>query len=106
MVFLVSLFYRQCLPNDMRLTNGAVVHIQMNLLSQKLTIVVPDDGILIHGHARVLRTEHQRVAYCLKVFSVHPYLMICVHLAVHGVGIDMKGEQLQRITMHVQSVLL
>ena len=49
----------ECLPDDVCTANTGVVHEDLYLLAQQLPFAIPDDGILIHRHARILRVEDQ-----------------------------------------------
>ena len=50
----IFLFHDQGLVNDMGPTDGAVVGINLHLLTQKLLFAMPNDGVAIHRHTRVL----------------------------------------------------
>ena len=100
------LLYRQRLSDDMGKTNGRVVHEDQNLLAQQLTVSIPDDRILIHGHAGILRIENQGIADGLHIQAIGTDLRISMHLTVYRIGIDMEGIDTHGIRMNPKSIFL
>ena len=100
------LLYRQRLSDDMGKTNGRVVHEDQNLLAQQLTVSIPDDRILIHGHAGILRIENQGIADGLHIKAIGTDLRISMHLTVYRIGIDMEGIDTHGIRMNPKSIFL
>ena len=94
------------LSHDVCPVDGGVVHVDAYLLAKELLSLVPHDGVAVHGHDGVLGVVDQRVAHGLHIDAVSTYLIVGVHLAVDGVGIDVEGEYLQRVGMHVKGVFL
>ena len=52
---LVEFLHGEGLPDDMGMLNGGILHEDHNLLAQQLPVLVPGDGVFIHGHRGVLR---------------------------------------------------
>ena len=67
---------------------------------QDLKGVVPDDGVMIHDHNRVLLVIDQGIADSLHIDTIRANLIICMHDAIDRIGVEVIGENLERIGMH------
>ena len=103
---ITQLFDRKSLIDDVGMVYNRILHKHLDELAHQLLTVVPHNGILIHRHAGVEGVVYQRVTHSLNINSVRAYLIIRVYLTVNRVSIDIKSEDLERISMHIQGVTL
>ena len=102
----IFLFHSQRLINDVRPVDGAVVHVDLYLLTEQLLRTVPQNRVGIHRQTGILGIINQRIAHCLHIRAVGTHLVEAVHLAIYRVGIDVVCIDFQRVAMHEQSVFL
>ena len=96
----------QRLTNDVGTVEDRVLHVGANLLTQHLLVDVPDDGVMIHDHNRVLLVIDQGIADSLHIDTIRANLIICMHDAIDRIGIEVIGENLERVGMHEKRVTL
>ena len=92
--------------NDMGMVDDRVAHIDIHQVAHQLLAVVPHDRIMVERHAGVLRVVDQRVAHRLDVCTEGADVVVGVDLAVHGVGVDVEGDDAERIGVHEKRVTL
>ena len=70
------LLSREGLSDDVGAVDSGVTHVHLDEFAEQLLVLVPHNGVFVHGHAGVLRVVHQGVADSLHVGSVRAYLII------------------------------
>ena len=85
----------------MGLSNCAVVHVDFDHFTKDLAIATPCNWVVIHCYAGVFAAEHQRIANGLDVFPIDFYVIEAMHLAVHGVGIEVESEEFHGVGMQI-----
>ena len=92
--------------DDVGMVDDGVLHEHLDGVADELLTVVPDDGVVVHGHAGVEGVVDEGVADGLDVDAVCAHLVVGVDLAVDGVGVDVEGEDLERVGVHEERVAL
>ena len=92
--------------DDMGMVDEGVLHEHVNPVAEELLVVVPDNGIVIHRHTGVEGVVDEGVTDRLYIGAIGPDMVVGVDLAVDGVGLDVKGDNFQRIGMHKEGVTL
>ena len=101
-----ELFDGEGIADDMGMIDHRVLHEHVYPVARQLLGVVPHDGIAVHRHAGVLGVIDQGVADRLHVDAVGTDMVVGMHLSIDGVGVDVEGEDLERVGMHEQGVAL
>ena len=96
----------ECIADDMGMIDDRVTHIDMDDISHQLLPVVPHDRIAVEGHTGVEGVVYQRVADSLNIPSEGPHMMKGMDLTVHRIGINVEGDNLERVGMHKERVAL
>ena len=96
--------YAQRLPYDMCEADCRVSHIRPYLLSENLSAVAPEYGVLIHCEHRVERVHDHRIAYRLHIVAIYPDVRICEDLAVSRIGVVIVCDQPHRVAVCIQRV--
>ena len=102
----IFLFHSQRLINDVRPVDGAVVHVDLYLLTEQLLRTVPQNRVGIHRQTGILGIINQRIAHCLHICAVSTHLVINTHFTIGRVCIHVVRYQTQCITMHKKTVTL
>ena len=74
------------LADDVGAINGGVIDPSLDFLAQKLLAVLPENGILVHGHAGILGDEHQGVTDGLNITAIGADMIVGTNLPPDGVG--------------------
>ena len=85
----------------MGMVEHRVAHEHLDFFTHQLLVKVPDNGVVIHIHTRILGVVDQRVADCLHINTVRANLIIRVYLTIDRVGIDVERVNLERVSMNV-----
>ncbi len=104
-VFVVAFFDGERLVDDVYFADGAVVHEYFDDFAEHLSLLVPDDGVLIHRHAGVARVAHEGVAHGLHIGSEGADVVVAMDEAVGGVGVDVESEEFDGVAVHVEGVV-
>ena len=81
------------------MVDDRILQIDMDDVAHQLLAVIPHDRIVVEGHDGVLRVVDERVADGLHIGAESPHVVVGVDLAIDGVGLDVEGDELERVGM-------
>ena len=87
------------IADDVGMVDDRILQINMDDVAHQLLSVVPHDRIVVECHDGVLRVVDERVADGLHIATESPHVVVGVDLAIDGVGLDVEGDELERVGM-------
>ena len=78
----IDLFDHHCLPIDVGGVNRTVVHEDVYLFTNDLSVLAPNNGVAIERKDIVLRREDKRVSHRLHVLAISAGVKVAVHDAI------------------------
>ena len=89
----------------MCLANSGIVHKHFNRVTQQLSVVTPNDRLLVHYQARIFRVGNEKATYGLYIGTIGTHIIYTKNLTICLWRINVKGFHANGICVNKQCIV-
>ena len=97
---------RERIAINISLSNGGVIHVCLNRITNKLTVTTPHYRVVIHSHTRVFRISNKESTYGLYIRAERPHVVDAIDFTIHLRRVHVESLHTNCVGMNEQCVTL